>query len=321
MKSHSARTNRTLGFAIAALALGAAAPAGAVPIVHVSTSATASVLGNQPDGETSDVSGVALAATAAEAVLSAPITPTSNFLVGGAAAGTARPGLLAASAFADLQSTHAGTLTFLADNLAGGAASATVDFFIDDLVVTAAGGGGAATVPVALHLDLSGSPSASGSLNSPGFPWPVSAGGTAGVSVDVTASAIGTSTFAGTRSYSQNNRNEVSAGSTGLLASGDQLVTPVFQVTIGAPFSLRVSMGVSAGASTNITHGNADAAATFALRFPTGRPVFDLPEGYTLDAPSAGIVDNAFAVPESSTLSLALFGSAVLATLCRRRAA
>jgi hypothetical protein len=320
MKSLSARANRTLRLAIAALALGAAAaPAGGVPIVNVSTSATASVLGNTPDGETSAVSGAALAATAAEAVLSAPITSTSNFLVSGAAAGMARPGILAASAVADLQSTHTGTLSFLADNLAGGLAFATVDFFIDDLVVTATGGGGAAMVPVALRLDLSGGLSASGSMNSPGFEWPAGAGGSASLSVEVEASAIGTATFAGTRSYSNNNRNEVAAGGTGILAGGDQLVTPVFHVTLGTPFSLRVSMDVSAGASTNVTHGNADAAATFAhtLRFPTGGPVFDLPEGYTLDAPSAGIVDNAFAVPEPSTLSLTLFGSALLASLRR----
>ena len=325
MKRLTARTNRTLRFAIAALALGAgAAPAGGVPIVSVSVSATASVIGNPPDGETSNVSGAGSAATAAEAVLTAPITATSNFLVGAAASGMARPGILAASASADLQSTHATTLTFLADNLAGGAAFATVEFTLDDLVVTSTGAGGAATVPIALHLDLSGGLSASGSLNSPPeFTWPVSAGGTATLGVGVTASAIGVSTFAGTRSYSENNYGEVSTGSTGLLSGGDELTTPVFHVTVGTPFSLRVTMGVSAGASTNITHGNADAAATFghALRFPTGRPVFDLPEGYTLDAPSAGIVDNAFAVPEPSTLSLTLFGGALLASLRRRPAA
>jgi hypothetical protein len=325
MKNLSTHAGRAVRFAIVALVLGApAAPAGGVPIVSVSVSATASVIGNTPDGDTSNVTGAGSAATAVDAVLTAPITATSNFLVGAAASGGARPGILAASATADLQSTHATTLTFLADNLAGGSAFATVEFFIDDLVVTSTGAGGAATVPIALHLDLSGSLSASGSLNSPPeFAWPVSAGGTATLGVGVTASAIGVSTFAGTRSYSKNNYGEVSEGSTGFLAGDDQLTTPVFHVTVGTPFSLQVTMSVSAGASTNITHGNADAAASFshALRFPTGRPVFDLPEGYTLDAPSAGIVDNAFAVPEPSTLSLTLFGGALLASLRRRTAA
>ena len=318
----SVRADRAVRFAIAALALGAAAaPAGGVPVVSVSVSAMASTLGSTPDGETSDVSGTASAATSADAVLTAPITPTSNFLVGAAASGMARPGILAASASADLQSTHATTLTFLADNLAGGSAWATVEFTIDDLVVTSTGAGGAATVPIALHLDLSGGGlSASGSLNSPPeFTWPVSAGGTATIGVGVTASAIGVSTFAGTRSYSENNYGEVSSGSTGLLAGGDQLTTPVFDVTVGTPFSLRVTLGVTAGASTNITHGNADAAATFdhTLRFASGRPVFALPEGYTVDAPSAGIVDNTFAVPEPSTLVLTLVGCALLAGLRR----
>jgi hypothetical protein len=321
MKNVSARASRTVRLAIAALVLGAVAkPAGGVPIASVTVAATASVIGIAPDGETSNVSGTASAATAADAVLTAPITATSNFLVGSAASGMARPGILAASATADLQSTHATTLTFLADNLAGGAAWATVEFTIDDLVVTSTGSGGAATVPIALHLDLSGGLSASGSLNSPPeLSWPASAGGTATVGVGVTASAIGISSFGGTRSYSENNFGEVSTGSTGLLAGGDQLTTPVFEVTVGTPFSVRVTLGVTAGASTNITHGNADAAASFGhtLGFASGRPVFDLPEGYTVDAPSAGIVDNTFAVPEPSTLALTLVGCALLASLRR----
>lgn len=321
MKSLSVRADRVVHFAIVGLVLAAAAaPARGVSFVSVSVSATASTIGSTPDGETSSVSGVASAATSADAVLTAPITPTSNFLVGAVASGMARPGILAASAAADLQSTHATTLTFLADNLAGGSAWATVEFIIDDLVVTSTGAGGASTVPIALHLDLSGGLSASGSLNSPPeFSWPVSAGGTATVGVGVTASGVGVSTFAGTRSYSENNYGEVSTGSTGLLAGGDQLTTPVFDVTVGTPISLHITLGVTAGASTNITHGNADAAASFGhtLRFASGRPVFDLPEGYTVDAPSAGIVDNAFVVPEPSTLALTFVGCVLLASLRR----
>jgi hypothetical protein len=321
MKNLSGCVDRAVRLAVATLALAAvAAPAGGAPIVSVSVSATASVIGVTPDGETADVSGSTSAETSADAVLTAPITPTTNFLVGAVASGTARPGILAASASADLQSTHATTLTFLADNLAGGAAWATVAFVVDDLVVTPTGAGGAATVPIALHLDLSGALSGSGSLNSPPeLVWPASASGTATVAVGVTASGIGLSTFAGTRSYSENSFGEVSAGSTGLLAEGDLLTTPVFAVGVGTPFSLHVTLSVSAGASTNITHGNADAAASFGhtLRFASGRPVFDLPEGYTVDAPSAGIVDNTFVVPEPSTLALTLVGCALLASLRR----
>jgi hypothetical protein len=307
---------RTLGIAILALALAHAhaLPAGAVPFVYVSTTATAAVLGNPPDAETSDASGTAAAATAANAVLSAPITTTSNFLVGAAAAGMARLGILAADAAADLQSTHSGTLTFLNDGLAGGSATVSAGFAIDDLVVTATGTGGPATVPIALRLDLSGSLAASGSLNQPPeLGWPAGAGGTASLAVGVTVGAIGIQTFTGARSYSNNDRNEESSGASGLLAGGDSLVTPVFDVVVGAPFRLEVRLDVAAGASTNITHGNADATASYGtLRFATG-PVFDLPPGFTVSSESAGIVDNHFVVPEPSTFALVWLGGVFLA--------
>jgi hypothetical protein len=305
---------------VLAVLLAVAAPAWALPIVQVSATATASVIGNTPAQDTSSVSGTTQAATSADAVLTAPITAASNFLVGGAASGSAEPGILGASAAADLQSTHTGTLTFFADNLAGGSALATAEFTIDDLVVRPTAGGGAATVAISLRLDLSGSLSASGSFNTPPeFSWPVGAGGTASVTVDVTATAIGTSAFSGTRLYAEDAYGAVSSSSTGLLEAGDALATPVFDVEVGVPFVLHVKLGVLAGVSTNITHGNADAAASFgqALQFATGRPVFALPDGYTVDAPSAGIVDNVF-VPEPSTLALTVLGAGILA--CLRRA-
>ena len=66
--------------------------------------------------------------------------------------------------------------------------------------------------------------------------------------------------------------------------------------------------------------GNADAAASFGntLRFAAGGPVFDLPDGYTIDSPSGGIADNVF-VPEPSTLSLTLLGAGILTGLRRAR--
>jgi hypothetical protein len=256
------------------------------------------------------VSGTAAAATAANAVLSAPITPTSNFLVGGSAAGMARPGILAAHAAADIQSTHSGTLTFLNDPLAGGSATVSAGFAVDDLVVTATGAGGATTVPIALRLDLSGSLAASGSLNQPPeLGWPAGAGGWASIGVGVTVGAIGIQTFTGARSYSNDDRNEEASSASGILAGGDALVTPVFDVVVGAPFRLEIRLDVSATASTNITHGNADARASFdhTLRFASGA-VFDLPPGYTVASESAGIVDNHFAVPEPSTFALVWLG-------------
>jgi hypothetical protein len=228
-----------------------------------------------------------------------------------------RLGLIGGSAGGEIQSTHTGTLTFLADGLAGGSGSMFGEFRVDDLVVSPIAGGGASTVFVLLNLDLSGSLGAGGSLNSPGFDWPAGAGGSASVNVGVTTQALTGQSFSGTRSYSNNNRNEESFGSSGLLAGGDQIATSPFEVQVGVPFTVMLSMGVSAGASTNITHGNAFANASFSntFGFPTGRPVFTVPDGYTVNSVSAGIVNNRFGlfqIPEPSTLALLLMGSILL---------
>jgi len=309
--------------AIAGIALSLAAPVQAASFVNVTANASAGVLGRTPAADTSNVSGSASASTAANAAVSEPITSTSNFFVSGSAGGTARLGLIGASANALVQSTHTGTLTFLADNLAGGLGTLQAHFVIDDLLVTPIGGGTATTVPLSLRLELSGGLGADGSLNEPpvlGFP--AGAGGTASVAVSVEA---GGASFNGTRSYSNNNRNEEVFGSTGLLAGGDIFGTPEFDIVVGSPFSITVAMTVIAGASTNITHGNANANASFGstLRFPIGGPVFEVPEGFTVNSLSAGIVDNRFdvdaAVPEPSTALLLVAGVAALGGARRYR--
>lgn len=302
--------------AIAGITLSLAAPVHATSFVNVTANATAGVLGRQPAGDTSNVSGLTSASTGANASVSEPITTTTNFFVSGSGQGTARLGLIGASANALVQSTHTGTLTFLADNLAGGLGTVQAHFVIDDLLVTPIGGATATTVPLSLRLELSGGLDAGGSLNEPpvlGFP--AGAGGTASVAVSVEAGGI---SFAGTRTYSNNNRNEEALGATGLLAGSDLFATPAFDVLVGSPFGIEVAMTVIAGASTNITHGNANANASFGstLRFPIGGPVFEVPQGFTVNSLSAGIVDNRFAVgvavPEPSVALLLGIGVAAL---------
>jgi hypothetical protein len=305
------------GCAAAAIALSTAVPAGATPFVHLTVQAGAGVLGRPGDSEFFDLFGTTEVGTSANAVVNEPITSISNFAVGGSSSGNVRLGLIGGSAGADVQSTHTGTLTFLADGLAGGLGSMFGEFGIDDLIVSHSGGGGPATVLVLLNLDLSGSLGAGGSMNSPGFDWPAGAGGTASINVSVTAQGVTGQTFSGTRSYSNNNRNEESFQSTGLLAGGNALVTSPFEVQVGVPFTVMLSMGLLAGASTNITHGNAIAEASFSntLGFPTDRPVFTVPDGYTVHSASAGIVNNRFQnfqIPEPSTLALFLIGTILL---------
>ena len=309
--------------AIAGIALFLAAPVQAASFANVTATATAGVLGRPGASDTSNVSGLTSASTGANAVVSEPITTTSNFFVSGSGGGTARLGLIGASANAFVQSTHTGTLTFLADNLAGGLGTVQAHFFIDDLLVTPTAGGTATTVPLALRLDLSGGLGAGASLNEPpvlGFP--AGASGTASVAVSVEAGGL---SFNGTRSYFNNNHNQESFGATGLLAGGDLFITPVFDVLVGSPFSLTVAMTVVAGASTNVTHGNANANASFGntLSFPIGGPVFEVPDGFTVNSLSAGIVDNRFgvnaAVPEPSIALLLGIGVAALGGVRRFR--
>jgi hypothetical protein len=311
----------------AAAALSIAGSAGATPFVHLVVQSGAGVLGRPGDSEFFELFGTTeVLATSANAAVNEPITSTSNFAVGGSSSGNVRLGSIGGSAEGTIQSTHTGTLTFLQDNLAVGSGSMFGEFRIDDLVVSPLAGGGGATVFVLLNLDLSGSLGAGGSLNSPGFDWPAGAGGSTSLNVSVTTQALTGQTFTGTRGYMNNNRNEESFGSTGLLAGGDELATSPFEVQVGVPFTVMLSMGVSAGASTNITHGNAFANALFSntLSFPTGRPVFTLPDGYTVNSASAGIVNNRFGslqVPEPSTLAFLLIGSILLARARRMPAA
>lgn len=75
---------------------------------------------------------------------------------------------------------------------------------------------------------------------------------------------------------------------------------------------------VGASASSNVTHGNAQALTSFGetLSFPDVGPVFNLPDGYTVNSVSGLIVDNRWVgvlqatVPEPSTLVLLLVGGA-----------
>jgi hypothetical protein len=303
--------------AAAAIALSTAGPAGATPFVSLQFNASAGVSGNPGDSDFFELFGTTELSGGANAVVNAPITPTSNFAVGASSSGNVGLGFIGGSAGADVQSTHTGTLVFLGDGLAGASGLMVGEFRIDDLVLSGPAG---PTVPVFLNLDLTGSLNAGGSMNSPGFDWPAGAGGSAEVNVGVTAPGLSSS---GIRRYLNNNRNEQSFFSSGLLAGGDELATDPFQVQVGVPFVVEVILRLSVGASTNITHGNAFADASFSntLSFPTDRPVFTVPDGYTVNSVSAGIVNNRFGflqVPEPSTLALFLIGSILLAGARRR---
>jgi PEP-CTERM motif len=104
---------------------------------------------------------------------------------------------------------------------------------------------------------------------------------------------------------------------------GDQVALPVGQafdvrvvITASARNLVRV-MGTPADSSDTILAGSLGEADFFGtLTFPTSGSVFNLPPGFTVSSPSAGIVDNQL-VPEPEVVSLLALGA--IGVLGRRR--
>jgi PEP-CTERM motif len=106
-------------------------------------------------------------------------------------------------------------------------------------------------------------------------------------------------------------------GITGFFDSG--LVT----IPTGVPFELTLDLQASAQTlAGSITSGSGffDLSHTFGL--PQGVPIFDLPPGFTANAPSIGLIGNQIApseVPEPASLAMAALGFAVLLGIRRAR--
>ena len=104
------------------------------------------------------------------------------------------------------------------------------------------------------------------------------------------------------------------------IATNTILVDPTRPITVA--FELNSSVGGQIFSDASLT---ADVLALNSLGFSPGQQVFDLPSGYTLNAPEQGIVDNVFvgtapaAVPAPATAWLSLSGIAGLALMARRR--
>jgi len=120
------------------------------------------------------------------------------------------------------------------------------------------------------------------------------------------------------------------SGTSSLLNGGVVLTSPLFTVPIGTPVSMNLFVGASAGAgwincSVDCTAAQADiefgALNTFGL--PTSGPVFNLPEGFTVNSVDGQIVDNHFvgttmaATPEPAAIPI--LGGAIIGMFAARK--
>lgn len=215
---------------------------------------------------------------------------------------------------------------------ANGGGSAYAAVLYDDFLVSASGASfdpGSLSLPVSLNLWLSGSlgtgvsATGSGGLIADGF-----AG--AGVTVGMTVNG----TYVEGGAFEGRSPSGVSYSTYGPLTDltfPALFTTPVLNVPFLTPFSVRLELNPFSSAAAIIRGTPEDefSLANFSitgssafestLTFPTIGPVFNLPEGFTVNSPSALIVNNRFvggspaaAVPEPSSIFLFGLGLALV---------
>jgi hypothetical protein len=105
----------------------------------------------------------------------------------------------------------------------------------------------------------------------------------------------------------------------GIVNGAASVVTGSWTVPVGTPVVMNLSLGAWANSAGGYgTSGSATASAAFLL--PTSGPVFNLPEGYTVNSALLGIVDNQW-IPVPEPEEYAACGAALLigfASLRRR---
>ena len=117
-----------------------------------------------------------------------------------------------------------------------------------------------------------------------------------------------------------------SAFAAGVLASWPLALVsiPFADVPVGVPLGLALylyseaSLQHGSGAEPIALEAEAYAAFEHTLSFDPLGPVFELPEGFGADAPSAGIAGNRFVVPEPAPLAIVAFGLVALSATGKR---
>lgn len=177
-----------------------------------------------------------------------------------------------------------------------------------DFIVS--GPGGPSTIPISLNLFIEGSTSTVIGSSS---------------SVSDLVESIAQLTVFGNGQVSGGSylrTRDKSAGAivsaTGLLADfdGSTLVTtPVFNVPVNTPFSVKLQLSATAQVSAKFNEiFFMEAVTSFGntLTFAPSGPAFNLPAGYTINSVDAGIVNNTYVVPEPSSMCLSALGVGVI---------
>ena len=151
-------------------------------------------------------------------------------------------------------------------------------------------------VSTALNLHLEGSHLA-GAAHDPGFGLTFA---DSVVSIQVSIDGLGIG--GGTHAIDVISGSAPQVSASGMLANWDaagNIVTPAFNVHVGVPFQVQLQLSTVAhvdGFPFNFAGLSAEANTDFShtLSFALTGPVFNVPDGYTVDSAEAGIVNNSF---------------------------
>jgi hypothetical protein len=206
---------------------------------------------------------------------------------------------------------HLGTQMNGSEQVGGGVAS-QAGFSVDDLVFSAPGGTTLSTIPVALNLAVTGKLATSGIAD---VEWRLLAEGMLGFDY---LTEVGSDTNHGQTAIGFTSGGESTGAGTDTVDG--VMTSDVFNLPVGAPISFTLLLEVNGFGENG---GSFHADFLDSVDFPIGANVFNLPDGFTANAPSMFISDNRFVptggVPEPSTWAMMLIGFCGLGWLAHRR--